>query len=154
MTAIVTQPSPDTIRITRDFAAPPAKVWRAFTTPDLIRQWMTGPMDDPMPVCELDPRPGGALRYVWRTEQGDMGLRGTIIEIEPEARIQHTESFDDWPDQHSTIETTFTPTDTGTRVVMTISYPSEEVRDMVAKTGMAQGVEASYARLDVRVLAA
>ena len=45
--------------VTRHFAAPPEAIYRAHTDPALVQKWMLGPPGWTMPVCQLDPRPGG-----------------------------------------------------------------------------------------------
>jgi Activator of Hsp90 ATPase homolog 1-like protein len=70
----VTTPTDCEIEITRDFHAPLQLVFEAFTKPELVRQWLLGPSDWSMPVCEIDLKVGGTYRYVWRKEGvPDMG---------------------------------------------------------------------------------
>ena len=63
------------ITMTRRFGAPRAMVFEAWTKPELLKRWMTGPSGMTMPICEVDLRVGGAYRYVWRTSQGQRWAR-------------------------------------------------------------------------------
>ena len=56
--------------VTRHFAAPPEAVYRAHTDPALVQKWMLGPEGWTMPVCQMDPRPGGKFRYEWSNGKG------------------------------------------------------------------------------------
>lgn len=143
-------PSDLEIRLVRSFAAPRRLVFEAYTTPALIRRWLLGPPGWEMPVCEVDLRVGGRYRYVWRHPDGqEMGLTGTFREIVPPERIASTEVFDqDWTGGEALGTVELSETAGRTTLTMTIRYGSQEVRDTVLKTGMAEGVEAGFARLD------
>ncbi|MCA9709488.1 MAG: SRPBCC domain-containing protein [Myxococcales bacterium] len=142
--------------VTRHFAAPPADVYRAHTEPELIQQWMLGPDGWTMPVCIMDARPGGALRYEWSDGQGGgFYLTGEIIELDPPHRILHVERMhlpDPTPDNR--VETTFTADGTGTRMVTRMTLPDRATREAMLATGMEHGMEASYVRLEERLAAA
>ncbi|WP_029042142.1 SRPBCC domain-containing protein [Cucumibacter marinus] len=147
----VTTPTPRSIEIKRDFAAPPTLVFDAHTKPELVRQWLLGPDGWTMPVCDIDLRVGGEYRYVWRraTSGDEMGLSGRFTAIEAPHLTRGVELFDeDWTGGEAEAETRFDAIDTGTRMTLTITYASEEARDGAAASGMADGLEAGYARLD------
>ncbi len=138
------------VLVTRRFAAPPEKVWRAHTDPALIPRWMTGPDGWSMPVCQTDARPGGAMRYEWTDGQGNgFHLTGEFTELTPHSRIVHVERMhlpDPTPDNH--VETTFTPDGSGTLMRMRMTLPDAATRAAMLATGMEHGMEVSYARLD------
>jgi uncharacterized protein YndB with AHSA1/START domain len=135
--------------ITRGFNAPRSLVFRAFTTPALVQQWLLGPGGWTMPVCEIDLRPGGAFRYVWKKGDAEMGMRGTFREIVRPARIVHTEVFDqDWTGGETTVTTVFDEVDRRTVVSMTVRYSSAEARAGAMKSGMTDGMGEAYERLD------
>lgn len=139
------------IVVERSFDAPRDLVFEAFTKPELIKRWMLGPDGWSMPVCTIDLRPGGKGHYEWKSNVGNPGmiLNSTFREIVAPERIVHTEQFDpDWTQGETTITTTFTERAGKTTVKMTIAYPSAEVRDMVLKSGMEQGIARGYERLD------
>src|SRR5436305_202061 len=78
--------------VTRHFAAPPEAVYRAHTDPALVQKWMLGPEGWTMPVCNLDPRPGGKIRYEWTDGKGHgFYLTGECLEMQPPRRIVHVE---------------------------------------------------------------
>ena len=138
------------IVMTRMFDAPRALVFEAFTTPELVKQWLLGPPGHTLPICELDVRAGGKLRYVWRLRNGkDMAMSGTYREVDPPARIVHTESFDDdWTGGEAVVTTLFDEEDGKTTVTMTMLFGTPEARDGALKSGMESGVAVSYDRLD------
>src|SRR5215469_1531310 len=83
------------IAITREFDAPRNLVFEALTTAELLRRWLLGPPGWTMTECEIDPRVGGAYRYVWRHDSGQtMGMRGVCKEAVPPERLVATEHFD------------------------------------------------------------
>ena len=85
----VTLPTDREIRVERDFDAPRALVFEAFTKPELVRQWLLGPDGWTMPVCEIDLRVGGRYRYVWHNEKSgaDMGMGGNACGIEQHSGV-------------------------------------------------------------------
>lgn len=137
------------ILMTRLFDAPRDLVFDAFTKPHLIKRWLTGPDGWSLPVCQVDLKVGGALRYVWRHKDGaDMGLRGTYREIKRPERIVHVELFDeDWTGGEAVVTTVFVEQGGQTLMRQTILYASREARDAVLKSPMESGVSQSYNRL-------
>lgn len=147
----IDQPSDVTVAIRRSFAAPRDLVFRAFTDADLMPQWMLGPGGWTMPVCEVDLRVGGGYRIVWRKDGvPDMGLTGRFLEVEPPERTVATEAFDeDWTGGPTTVTTSFEAVGRATVVTTLVEYVSREARDAAFRTGMADGMEAGYHRLDL-----
>ncbi|MBX3143271.1 MAG: SRPBCC domain-containing protein [Trueperaceae bacterium] len=140
------------ILILRRFAAARELVFEAFTSAEMIARWMLGPGGWTMPICEVDLRPGGAYRHVWRKDgERDLAVSGTYVEVEAPRRIVARERFsDDWTQGDTLITTEFeSEQDGGTLVRMTIEYSSAEARDAASRTGMADGMEAGYVNLDV-----
>lgn len=135
--------------ITRHFKATPQQVFDAHHTPDLVRQWMLGPPGWTMPVCEIAPQVGAKVEFRWQNEDGEsFGLTGVINELDIPHRSVHTELFD-FPGATGTeVQTLYKPHETGTELVVRIRYASAEVRKAALDTGMADGMEASYARID------
>ena len=137
------------IVMTRLFDAPRELVFDAFTKPHLIKRWLTGPDGWSLPVCEVDLKVGGKLRYVWRHKDGtDMGLNGSYREIKRPERIVHVELFDeDWTGGEALVTTIFIAQGDQTLMRQTILYASREARDAVLKSPMESGVAQSYNRL-------
>lgn len=136
--------------VKRYFAALPEAVYRAHTEPELVQQWMLGPEGWTMPVCLMETKPGGKIRYEWSDGKGNgFYLTGEYIEIDPPHRIVHVERMhlpDPTPDNH--VESTFTKQGEGTLLTMRMTLPSAEVRAAMLATGMEHGMEASYQRLE------
>src|SRR5262245_32214501 len=138
------------IVMTREFDAPRNLVWKAMTTPELVQRWLVGPSGWTMPVCVIDLRVGGALRYEWLNESGaTMGMRGVFREVKAPERIVSTEVFDD-PWFPGEALDTWELTEKGgiTTVTLTVRYESREARDGVLRSPMAEGMGAGYDRLE------
>ena len=136
--------------MTRVFDAPRHLVFEAWTKPELLKRWLHGPPDWTLAVCDMDLRPGGKLRWVWRGPGGEeMGLRGVFREVVPPERIVHTELFDeDWTGGETLVTLTLTERDGKTTNTLTVLYSSTAARDAALKTGMEHGVAAGYDRLE------
>ncbi len=137
------------IVITRDFAAVPAKVFRAFTDADQVSQWLST-AERPMSLCVIDLKPGGDWRYAWQGEHGqDIAVGGTYMEVEAPHRTVHTEVFEvDWTAGDTVVTTTFVGVSGNTRVTTHIEYPSPESLDAVLTMNMPRDLIAAYRRLD------
>ena len=154
--AEVTAPSDTTIAVARDFDAPRSLVFLAFTKPELVRRWLLGPPGWTMPVCEIDLRVGGKYRYRWRSDAGDkqFGFTGIFTRIEPDTTLNHSERFEEAPDEgEAQIETSFRDRGSKTRVTYLMTFASKAARDAAAATGMTDGMEMSFRGLD-KLLAA
>lgn len=152
----VTTPSDREIVVTRLFDAPRQLVFDCHTKPELVRRWLLGPPGWTMPVCEIDPKVGGAIRYVWRRDADgtDMGLSGVVREIVPPRRLVVTELFDqDWTGGETLVTSVFTEKAGKTTLTMTVLYSSRAARDGALGTGMMRGMEQSYQRLDAMLAA-
>ena len=138
---------------TRRFAAAPEAVYRAHTEADIVKKWLLGPEGWTMPVCVNEARPGGKIRYEWADGKGGgFYLTGEFIELVPFSRIVHVERMhlpDPTPDNH--VVTTFAPDGAGTLMTMRMTVPNDETRSMMLSTGMDQGMEASYVRLETMI---
>ncbi len=141
-------PSDTQVMIVRALKAPRAIVWRAYTDPTYIAKWLLGPPGWTMPICEVDLRVGGKWRYVYEKGEGaGMTLSGEYREVVPVERLVSTEAWGpEWP---STINTmVLAETDGVTTLSITITYPSMDARDAALKTGMKDGVDMGFDRLD------
>jgi len=105
-TATVTLPTDEQILITREFDAPKHLVWRAWTTPELVKRWWHANRGA-MVVCEIDLRVGGMWRYVMVADGGlEVGFHGEYREIVPSERLVSTEVYEGIPDaeEHAAID--------------------------------------------------
>ena len=142
----VTTPTDREIVLTRVFDAPRHLVFEAFTKPELLKRWY-GPRGWSLATCEVDLKVGGGFRFVLRGPDGqEMGMRGVYREIVPPERTVHMESFDDYPGE-SQVTTVLVEQGGQTTLRATILYPSQEVRDIVIKTGMEHGAAETYDKL-------
>ena len=136
--------------ITRHIKASPDTVYRAHIDTALIQKWMLGPQGWTMPSCEADPRVGGKIRFEWENGAGhSFYLTGEYLEMEPGKRIVHTECMH-MPDAlpENRVETRFEADENGTFLTMRMTLPNQISRDMMLQGGIANGMEASYQRLD------
>jgi uncharacterized protein YndB with AHSA1/START domain len=136
--------------VTRRFNPSPEAVYRAHTDCKLLQQWLLGPEGWTMPVCINEARPGGKIRYEWTNGKGEgFYLTGEYLELEPSSRIVHVERMylpDPTPDNY--VETRFEADGAGTLMTMRMTLPDAQTRAAMLATGMEQGMEASYARLE------
>ncbi|MDQ2587025.1 SRPBCC family protein [Saccharothrix yanglingensis] len=147
-TTIAADPAVPTIRISREFAAPPAAVFRAHTDPDLVARWL-GPRSVTMVVERWDATTGGAYRYKHTRGDEEYGFYGSFHEVREPSRIVQTFTFGGFPD--GVCLETLTLTDLGdgrTRLDAVSVYDSFEVRDMALSSGMQTGVVEGYEQLD------
>jgi len=141
-------PSDREIRVVRAFSAPRKLVYEAMSNPKHVPKWMTGPEGVTMPVCEMDLRPGGKWRFVYRMPNGqEMTMQGSYREIVPLERMVSTESWGpEWPETVNTME--LAESQGVTTMTMTVLYPSKEARDAALGSGMKEGMDTGFARLD------
>lgn len=152
-TEIVSDPNVPLVRITREFDAPPDKVFRAHADPDLVARWL-GPRDYEIRIDRFDFRTGGSYRYlhVGKGESGEdeeYGFYGSFHEVRPGELIVQTFTFEGMPDGVSLDRMAFEDIGSGrTRLTSTSLVDSFESRDAFVASGMEQGVRETYERLD------
>jgi uncharacterized protein YndB with AHSA1/START domain len=148
--AEITLPSDTEYLVTRLFDAPAEAVFRAYTTPDLVKRWWGFGTAEWL-VCEIDLRVGGRWRYVIREEHGEVGFHGEFREIERPTRLVHTEAYEGIPNPDDTAAlniVTLDEVDGVTTMKVLAQHDSKETRDMVLATGMESGMQVSYDRLE------
>jgi uncharacterized protein YndB with AHSA1/START domain len=151
---VVTTPSDTEVQMTREFDAPRPMVWKAMTKPEYIKRWCYGFPGWSLSRCEDDQRPGGQFVWEWTGPNGEfMQIHGENIEFVPPERGVRTETFVmggmDCPPM-GTQTVTMTLKDLGDRTHLTIhlAYDSKEARDGAIASGMDDGMNMSYDRLD------
>jgi len=148
LTEITVDPDVPLVRITREFDAPPAKVFRAHTDPELVVQWL-GPRSHDMRIDHYDCRTGGSYRYLHLSDGNEFGFHGSFHEVRPSELIVQTFTFEDEPDGVALEKMHFEDLGDGrTRLVGTSLVDSFDDRDAFVASGMEQGVREGYERLD------
>jgi uncharacterized protein YndB with AHSA1/START domain len=138
--ARVTLPTDDQILITREFDAPRHLVFKAYTTPELVRRWWHANRGD-MTLCEIDLRVGGKWRYLLTACGGpEVGFHGEYREIVPDERIVSTEVYEGVPDAEALDTVTFTGTGDRTTLTILVQHASREDRDAHINSGMEEGL--------------
>lgn len=138
------------VRVTRVIRGTVDQVWAAHHDPSLVQRWLLGPDGWTMPVCEVGVAVGDTYRYEWEsTESGErFGFTGEVLESQPPFRSVTTERMADTDGPSTRNEMTLTPVEGGTLLSLLITYPSAELRDTILATGMTDGMEISYVRLE------
>ena len=146
--AVVTLPTDTHILITRDFDAPRELVYRAWTTPELIRRWWSGERGT-VTSAEVDLRVGGRWRYVMTANAGfEVAFHGEYQEIVPRERIVATEVYEGMPEASALTTTTFAESKGRTTLTLLVQQQSREYRDAHINSGMEGGMQESMAKLE------
>ena len=147
-TQIVADPDVPLVRIVREFDAPPEKVFRAHTDPELLARWM-GPRNLEMTIDHYDCRTGGSYRYVHSRDGEDYGFHGSFHEVRPDELIVQTFTFEGFPDQVALEKLVLEDIGGGrTRLTATSLVDSFADRDAFVASGMETGVVEGYGRHD------
>jgi uncharacterized protein YndB with AHSA1/START domain len=142
-TAVLTLPADTEILMVREFDAPKHLVYKAYTTPQLVKRWWAGKRGD-VTVAEIDLRVGGRWRYVMVAEGGfEVAFHGEYLEIVPDERLVNTEIFEGAPEAGAAVVTcTFEELDEGrTKLSMLTRVDSRQIRDMIIDSGMETGAQ-------------
>lgn len=140
------------VRISRVIHGSVDAVWHAHHDKALLQKWLLGPDGWSMPTCEVASAVGDSYRYEWDNGEIRFGFEGELLESLPPFRAVTTERMIGVPGEGVTNELTLTPVTDGTLLSILITYPNIAVRDTALATGMTDGMEASYGRLDHHVL--
>ena len=150
-TKITVEPGKQELFITREFEAPRELVFKAYTDPDLVIDWL-GPCEMIMEIEKWEAKTGGSYRFIHSTKDGmSFGFHGVFHEVLAPERIIWTFEFELLPEKgRPSIETIRFEALPGnrTRTVIHSVYQSVEDRDGMAKSGMEKGVKEGHERLD------
>lgn len=139
--ARVTLPTDEQILITREFNAPRHLVYRAYTTPELVRRWWHANRGE-VTLVEIDLRVGGRWRYVMTACGGpEVGFHGEYREIIPDERIVSTEVYEGAPEAEAVSTVNFTETDGRTTLTILVQHSCQEYRDAHVNSGMEDGLQ-------------
>ncbi len=153
-TRVIAEPGKQELLIIREIDAPREQVFKAFVDPKLFTQWLLGPKrhDLAMTLERFEPRAGGSWRYTHKDQQGNIfGFHGVNHEVLAPERIIQTSEFEGMPEKgHVSLDTArFEELPGGrTRVTIQSVLQSVEDRDMMVKSGMEEGVNDSFDRLE------
>jgi uncharacterized protein YndB with AHSA1/START domain len=140
-TARVTLPADEQILITREFDAPKHLVYKAYTTPELVKRWWPANRGE-MTVCEIDLRVGGTWRYVMVADGGfEVGFHGEYREIVPNERLVSTEVYEGVPDAEALDTLTLVENDGRTTLTILVQHKSKQHRDAHIESGMEAGLQ-------------
>jgi uncharacterized protein YndB with AHSA1/START domain len=140
-TATVTLPTDEQILITREFDAPKHLVYKAWTTPELVRRWWSAGRGE-VTIAEIDLRVGGKWRYVMIANEGfEVGFHGEYREIVPDERLVSTEVYEGMPDGEALNTLTLTEADGRTTLTVLVQHSSKEHRDAHIDSGMEDGLQ-------------
>jgi uncharacterized protein YndB with AHSA1/START domain len=139
--ARVTLPTDEQILITREFDAPRNLVYKAYTTPDLVRRWWHANRGE-VTLIEIDLRVGGTWRYVMKACGGpEVGFHGEYREIAPDERIVSTEVYEGAPEAEALSTVTFTETAGRTMLTILVQHSCQEHRDAHINSRMEDGLQ-------------
>ena len=143
--AVLTLPSDTQILITREFDAPRHLIYKAWTTPELVKRWWHANRGS-VTIADIDLRVGGKWRWVSITDRGfEVAFRGTYKEIVPNERLVYTEMYEavqQSEDDEGTLNTmTLVEKDGRTTVTTLTECYTREVRDMIIGSGMEAGMQ-------------
>ncbi|MEC5183931.1 uncharacterized protein YndB with AHSA1/START domain [Cryobacterium sp. MP_3.1] len=138
------------VRVARVIRGTVDQVWRAHNDAALMQRWLLGPDGWSMPVCEIATSVGDSYRYEWQRDGGDerFGFTGELLESEAPHRAVTTEAMIGMDFPATLNELTLTEVEGGTLLALVITYANAEQRDAVLATGMTDGMETSYRRLE------
>jgi uncharacterized protein YndB with AHSA1/START domain len=142
--AVVTLPSDTQVQILREFDAPKRLVYKAWTTPELIKRWWSAKRGT-VTTADVDLRVGGTWRWVMMTDRGfEVAFHGVYREIVPNERLVYTEVFEGMPnaDEAGAVTSmTFSETDGRTTLTMLVDHKLKAHRDMHVNSGMEAGLQ-------------
>lgn len=153
-TAVASLPSEREVLVKRSFDAPAHLVWRAYVEPGLMRRWCTGPDGWVMSVCEMDVRVGGQYAWQWRNDSmgQEFGCHGVFQEVEDGRKIVHTQAWgnvgDTMGSEPFVVTVELSEIEGKTTVDTLMTFASMEDRDAAFATGMTDGMEMGYKRLE------
>lgn len=151
LTNIIADPDKQELFIIREFNAPQELVFKAYTDPELQKEWV-GPSKYSMIIKTFEPKSGGRWRFIHKdTDGNEFGFHGVFHEVVPPHRIIRTFEFEGLSDTgHVSLETAVFDNLPGnrTRVTSQAVYLSVLDRDGMIKADMEKGVNEGFDRLD------
>jgi uncharacterized protein YndB with AHSA1/START domain len=139
---VLTLPSETEILMVREFDAPKDLVYKAYTTPELVKRWWGGRRGE-VHTADIDLRVGGKWRYAMTAQGGfEVAFNGEYRELVPNEKIVNTETFEGMPEAgYAVVTTTFEERDGRTTLTMLTKVDSQEIRDGIIASGMEGGAQ-------------
>ena len=146
----------DAVVIERTFHAPIELVWQMWTDPEHFAGWY-GPKGFSVPVANMDVRVGGKYKWQWKNQEDgkQFGFYGTFTDVNAPSHIAHEEYYDPGDMDFSMpvgdpciVSLDLSEHNGVTTLVCNMTFASKEARDGAVATGMTDGMEYSYARLE------
>ena len=146
--ATVTLPADDQILITREFDAPRHLVYKAYTTPELVKRWWSAKRGE-VTLAEIDLRVGGAWRYVMIADGGvEVAFHGEFREIVPNERLVSTEVYEGMAGAEAVDTLTLSESEGRTTMSILVQLASKEHRDAYIESGMEDGLQDAFDLLE------
>lgn len=150
-TTITAEPGKLDLLVVREFEAPRDLVFKAYTDPELVKQWL-GPRRLKMTIEKFESKDGGSYRYIHEDPEGNkFAFSGVNHEVKPPERIIGTFEFEGLPERgHVALQTArFEALPGGrTRVIAQSVFQSVADRDGMLQSGMDRGINEGFDRLD------
>jgi uncharacterized protein YndB with AHSA1/START domain len=150
-TKIIAEIGKQELFIIREFEAPRELVFKAFSEPEYLLQWL-GPRNLTMAIDHYESKDGGSWRFLHCSASGsEYGFHGVMHEVTAPERIIRTFEFEGLPQRgHVSLETATFESLKEDRTKLTIHsvFRSVADRDGMIQSGMERGVMDSHARLD------
>jgi uncharacterized protein YndB with AHSA1/START domain len=146
--AVVTLPSDTQILISREFDAPKHLIYKAWTTPELVKRWWSAKRGE-VTIADVDLRVGGSWRWVMMTEDGfEVAFHGEYRELVANERIVCTEVFEGMPEGEALNTLTLTEKDGRTTLTILVQHENQEHRDAHINSGMEAGMQDAMSLLE------
>jgi len=143
------------VKVVRSFKAPRDLVYKAYTTPELLKRWLLGPPGWTMPVCEMDVRVGGKYKWRWRSDADgkEFGFHGVFQEVNAPSKLVNTQFYDPGDvggdmGEAALITVELAEEKGFTTMTSVMDFKTKQARDAAMSTGMTDGMEHGYQRLD------
>lgn len=135
MTPIIVPDIQTSLHLRRTVAAPPERVFRAWTEPKMIEQWFK-PMGLRTTVTALELRVGGAYRFDLMSDDGASSyIAGHYVEIAPPERLAFTWMSKATNDEQTLVTVEFLARGGMTEIVLTHDRLADETLILMHKTG-------------------
>lgn len=150
--AVVTLPTDTQIQINREFNVPKELVYRAWTTPELVKRWWSAGHGT-VTIADIDLQVGGMWRWVTVTETGfEVAFHGVYQELIPNQLIVCTEVYEAMPDGEALNTITFSERDGGSSLILLVQHSCQEHRDGHINSGMESGMQSALDMLESAAL--